>query len=97
MIRIKSVSHKKIKIKGYKKSNLYRIIKQKYYKILQYQYISRKLKKRNFRSKWIKTINFILKENYLKYNLFIHSIKKQKIVLDRKIIYYFIVIDKANI
>jgi len=82
-----------IKSKGFKKSNLYKLAKQKYIKKLLNQYKSRKLKKRKYRSRWIFLLNNFLKNLNLRYSLFISSLKKQKIALNRKISYLIIVND----
>lgn len=82
--------------KGFRKSNLYKLSKQKYIKALVNKYISRKLKKRFFRAKWIKFISAFLKKNTLHYSLFISSLKKQKISLNRKILFLILVNDIIN-
>ncbi len=51
----------------------------------EYAFAGRKLKKRDFRSLWITRINAALKENGLKYNQFIHTLKTKKSKVDRKI------------
>lgn len=100
MIRIKSNNNKRKRIKkilknskGYHKSNLYKISKQKFTKSLSNQFISRKLKKRVFRSKWIKFLNLFLKNINTRYSLFISSLKKQSIALNRKILYFILIKD----
>ena len=78
---------------GFLNSNLYRTANQKYIRSLTNQYIARKVKKRFFRKRWIKFINLILKEKGQRYSLFIFSLKKQKILLNRKILYLLIIYD----
>ena len=97
MSRVKSNKnkHKKIfrEVKNHRKSNIYKIAKQQFLKKLSNQFISRKLNKRNFRSKWIKFINDNLRNLGLKYSLFISSLKRQKIMLNRRIIYLILLKD----
>ncbi len=93
--KIKKSKHKKLinKSKGFNKSNLFRLSNQKYIRKLTNQYISRKLKKRIFRTKWIKFINIQLKTINLKYSLFISSLKRQSILLNRKMLYFILLND----
>lgn len=97
MIRVKSntgkIKRKLRSYSGFLSSNLYRISNQKYIRSLTNQYVSRKVKKRFFRKRWIKFISSTLKENGQKYSLFIFSLKKQKIILNRKILYLLIIYD----
>lgn len=80
--------HKKILklTKGYygAKSKTFKSAKQSYIKAQQYAYRDRKIKKRNFRSLWILTINAALKKYNISYSSFIHLIKKSQIVINRK-------------
>jgi len=94
-VTTKKNKHKKIfrEVKNSNNSNIYKIAKQKFFKKLNNQFISRKLNKRNFRSKWIKFINNHLKFFGLKYNLFISSLKRQKILLNRRILYLILIKD----
>jgi Ribosomal protein L20 len=87
--------HKRIfkEIKNSRNSNIYKIAKQKFLKKLSNQFISRKINKRNFRSKWIKFINTNLKNLGLKYNLLISSLKRQHIMLNRRILYSILIKD----
>ncbi len=80
--------------KGFNNSKLYKQVHQRYIKSLNNKYISRKLKKRYFRRFWILKINNFLKSIGLKYSLFISSLKKQKIALNRKILLNLILFDK---
>lgn len=51
----------------------------------EYAFAGRKMKKRQFRSLWITRINAALKENGMKYNQFIHTLKNKNCRVDRKI------------
>lgn len=74
--------------KGYfgGKSKLYRIANQAVMKSMQYAYIGRKLKKRDFRKLWIARINAAARQNDLSYSRFIYGLKEAGINLNRKIL-----------
>ena len=55
-------------------------------KALQYNYIGRKLKKRNFRALWIQRINAGCREHGLTYSRFICGLLKAGIDIDRKVL-----------
>ena len=55
-------------------------------KAWEYQYTSRKLKKRDFRSLWIVRINAACRLNGTTYSRFIASLAKAGIELDRKVL-----------
>src|SRR6201996_8912900 len=55
-------------------------------KSLQYNYIGRKLKKRNFRALWIQRINAGCREHGLTYSRFISGLAKAGIEIDRKVL-----------
>ena len=90
--------HKKVLklAKGYfgAKSKLYRTANQAVMKSLQYAYIGRKLKKRDFRSRWITRISAAARANGMNYSRFINGLKKAGIELDRKILSELAVSDK---
>ncbi len=74
--------------KGYygTKSKLYRSAKESVEKALNYAYMGRKLKKRDFRKLWIVRINAACRLNGMKYSQFIHGLKLAEIELDRKVL-----------
>lgn len=82
--------HKKILklAKGYfgAKKNRYRVAKQAVMKSLQYAYVGRKLKKRDFRRLWIARINAAARINGLSYSRFIFGLKKSGVEVNRKIL-----------
>src|SRR5215208_3418129 len=82
--------HKKVlkAAKGYygRRKNTIRIAKQAVEKALQYGYIARKQKKRNFRALWIQRINAAVREHGLTYGRFIDGLNKAGIELDRKVL-----------
>ena len=79
--------HKKILklAKGYyhARRKVFRVAKQAVTKALQYAYIGRKQKKRNFRSLWITRINAAARINGLSYSRFMNGMLKSGITLDR--------------
>lgn len=72
--------------KGYfgRRKNVWTVAKNAVEKGLQYAYIHRKQKKRNFRSLWIVRINAALTEANVSYSVFMHQLKEKKIELNRK-------------
>ena len=92
--------HKKIlkQAKGYyhARRNVFRVAKQAVTKALQYAYIGRKQKKRNFRSLWITRINAAARINGLSYSRFMNGLLKAGITLDRKVLADIAVHDAAG-
>ncbi|HHU42716.1 MAG: 50S ribosomal protein L20 [Bacillota bacterium] len=74
--------------KGYfgAKSKLYRVAKQAVMKSMQYAYVSRRLKKRDFRQLWITRINAAARQNDLSYSRLMHGLKEAGIDLNRKML-----------
>lgn len=74
--------------KGYwgGKSRLFKTAKEAVWKSGQYAYISRRLKKRDFRKLWIARINAACKMNGTNYSTFINGLKKANIGLNRKML-----------
>lgn len=74
--------------KGYfgNKSKLYRVANQAVMKSMQYAYVGRRLKKRDFRSLWIARINAAARMNNLSYSKLIHGLKLAEINLNRKVL-----------
>lgn len=74
--------------KGYygTKSKLYRSAKESVEKALQYAYVGRKRKKRDFRRLWITRINAAARLHDMSYSQFMHGLKLAEIELDRKIL-----------
>ena len=69
-----------------RRKNTIRIAKQAVDKSMQYAYIGRKQKKRNFRALWIQRINAAVREHGLTYGRFIHGLSKAGIEIDRKML-----------
>ncbi|MEM7361810.1 MAG: 50S ribosomal protein L20 [Bacteroidota bacterium] len=74
--------------KGYfgRRKNVWTVAKNAVEKGLQYSYIHRKQKKRNFRSLWIVRINAALTNTGISYSTFIHQLKKKNVLLNRKVL-----------
>ena len=83
--------HKKVlkQAKGYynARRKVFRVAKQAVTKALQYAYIGRKQKKRNFRSLWITRINAAARINGMSYSRFMNGLLKAGITLDRMLPY----------
>ncbi len=74
--------------KGFRggRSRLYRTAREAVERSLQYAYIGRKLRKRDFRKLWILRINAGVREYGLSYSRFMHGLKKANIELNRKVL-----------
>lgn len=83
--------------KGYfgSKSRSYRIARQAVMKSMQYAYVGRKLKKRDFRQMWIARINAAARMNDLSYSKLMHGLKVAGIDLNRKVLADLAVNDPA--
>lgn len=69
-----------------KRKNVYTVAKNVLEKGLQYRYVGRKLKKREYRALWITRINAAVREEGLTYSEFINKLKVKGIELDRKVL-----------
>ncbi len=83
--------------KGYwgGKSKLFKSAKNAVMKSGQYAYISRRLKKRDFRRLWITRISAACKLNGMNYSTFINGLKKADIALNRKMLSEIAINDPA--
>ena len=84
--------------KGYwgGKSRLFKTAKEAVWKSGQYAYISRRLKKRDFRKLWIARISAACKLNGMNYSTFINGLKKANITLNRKMLSEIAISDAAG-
>lgn len=91
--------HKKVlkRAKGYfgAKSIRYRMANQAVMKSLNYAYVGRRLKKRDFRKLWIARINAAARMNGMSYSKFISGLKKANINLNRKMLAEMAVTDMS--
>lgn len=82
--------HKKVLklAKGYfgAKSKLFRTAKQAVMKSLNYAYIGRRLRKRDFRKLWIARINAAARINGISYSKLMNGLKKAEIQINRKVL-----------
>lgn len=82
--------HKKVikMAKGYRgrAGSCFRVAIQRVEKGLQYAYVDRRLKKRNFRALWIQRINAAVRQHGLTYSQFMHGLSLASIQVDRKMI-----------
>ena len=69
-----------------KRKNVYTVAKNVVEKGMTYSYVGRKLKKREYRARWIARINAAVREEGLTYSVFINKLKAKNIDLDRKIL-----------
>ena len=74
--------------KGYfgNKSKSYRIAREAVMKSLNYAYIGRRRRKRDFRRLWIARINAAARNNGLSYSKFMHGLSVAGINLNRKVL-----------
>ena len=74
--------------KGYwgAKSKHFKMANEQVMKSLQYAYVGRRLKKRDFRQLWIARISAGCKMNGMNYSTFMNGLKKAGVVLDRKVL-----------
>lgn len=72
--------------KGYfgARKNVYTVAKNAVEKAMQYAYVGRKLKKRQYRRLWITRINAAARLNGMKYSTLMHALKENNIELNRK-------------
>ncbi len=91
--------HKKVLklAKGYvgARSKVYKVAKQSVMKALDYAYIGRKQKKRDFRRLWITRISAACKLNGMNYSQFMNGLKKANITLNRKMLSEIAIADPA--
>ena len=83
--------------KGYwgAKSKHYKMANEQVMKSLQYAYVGRRLKKRDFRQLWIARINAACKLNGMNYSTFMHGLKLANVEINRKMLAELAVNDKA--
>lgn len=91
--------HKKVlkQAKGYfgAKSKLFKMANQAVMKSLNYAYIGRKQRKRDFRALWIQRINAAARLNGMSYSKFISGLKKANVEINRKMLSELAIHDAA--
>ncbi|OLS02834.1 50S ribosomal protein L20 [Tissierella creatinophila] len=92
--------HKKVlkQAKGYygAKSKLFRPANQAVMKSLNYAFIGRKQRKRDFRKLWITRINAAARANGMSYSKFISGLKRANIEVNRKMLSEMAIHDAAG-
>lgn len=83
-------SHKKYlkQTKWFKlgRNNLYNQAKDALVKKGQHEYVSRKLKKRDFRLLWNERLSAAVREKWSKYSVFMWAMWKKDIIINRKVL-----------
>ena len=76
------------KAKGFfgRRKNVYTVAKNAVEKSMQYAYVGRKQKKRNFRKLWIQRINAASRQEGMSYSKFMGELSKSNIELNRKVL-----------
>ena len=64
---------------------------------LQYAYVSRRLKKRQYRALWIVRINAAARQNGLSYSRLMAGLRRKNVAIDRKMLAYLAVHDPSAI
>jgi large subunit ribosomal protein L20 len=84
--------------KGFVGSNskLFRISNQKYMKSLSYAYLNRRKKRESFKNLWLNRINIVSKLLNIKYKDLMQKIKKNNIILNKKVLCKLMSIDKMT-
>ena len=84
--------------KGYYggKHRLFKTAKQAVMKSVQYAYIGRTQKKRDFRRMWITRISAACKANGMNYSTFMNGLKKAGVDLNRKMLSEIAIADPAG-
>lgn len=69
-----------------RRKNVWTVAKNAVEKAMQYAYVGRKQKKRDFRSLWIQRINAGARQYGISYSKFMGELKKANIELNRKVL-----------
>ena len=74
--------------KGFRagRGNLHKMAAETVNRALYFSYRDRKVKKRNFRNLWIARINAACRNRGISYSIFMNKLKKEGVILDRKIL-----------
>lgn len=68
------------------RSKVYNQAKDALIKQWQHAYVSRRLKKRDFRALWTERLSAVLREKWSKYSTFMHTMSEKDIVINRKVL-----------
>ena len=84
--------------RGYRgsQSTLFRTANQRMLKALTTAYTDRRKKKRTYRRLWIRRINAAVRPAGTTYSKFIHKMKKEQILLNRKVLSQLVILDPQS-
>lgn len=84
--------------KGYwgQRKNIFKRAKETVLRALNFSYIGRKLRKRDFRSLFIARVKAAVEARGSKYNIFINKLKQSQIVLNRKVLSQIAIFDSKG-
>jgi large subunit ribosomal protein L20 len=68
------------------RKNVWTVAKNAYEKSLEYAYVGRKQKKRDYRALWIQRINAAVRQYDLSYSVFMGKLKEHNIDINRKVL-----------
>jgi large subunit ribosomal protein L20 len=68
------------------RKNVWTVAKNAYEKSLDYAYVGRKVKKRDYRALWIQRINAGVRQYGLSYSVFMCKLKEHNIDINRKVL-----------
>lgn len=68
------------------RKNVYKQVRLALVKQWQHAYVWRKEKKRDFRKLWIERLSAIIRSKGGKYSLFVNSMTKKKVLINRKVL-----------
>lgn len=68
------------------RKNLYKQVRLALVKQGQHAYVSRRLKKRDFRRLWIERLSAVIREKGGKYSVFVNTMYQKDVKLDRKVL-----------
>lgn len=68
------------------RKNVWTVAKNAYEKSLEYAYVGRKQKKRDYRALWIQRINAAVRQYDMSYSVFMGKLKEHNIDINRKVL-----------
>ncbi len=69
-----------------RRKNVWTVAKNAYEKSLEYAYVGRKQKKRDYRALWIQRINAGVRQYDMSYSVFMGKLKENNIEINRKVL-----------
>ena len=75
------------------RKNIFKRAKETVLRALSFDYVGRKLRKRDFRSLFISRVKAAVEARNSKYNIFIHKLKTARVDLNRKILSQIAIFD----